>query len=77
MCKKNKNKMNAYNTEEIDRLKKIAKELPDIRQGKVDELKRKIESGEYKIDGKEIAKKMFEMYRDIKRTSQSAKNKNQ
>ncbi|MGB9595036.1 MAG: flagellar biosynthesis anti-sigma factor FlgM [Candidatus Poribacteria bacterium] len=76
MCKKNKNKMDIY-TEEIERLKKIVKELPDTRQDKIDEIKRKIESGEYKIDGKQIARKMFELHQDIKKMSQSAKNKNQ
>lgn len=76
MCKKNKNKMDIY-TEKIERLKKIAKELPDTRQDKIDEIKRKIVSGEYKIDGKKIAKKMFELHQDIKKMSQFAKDKNQ
>ncbi|HGE70577.1 TPA: flagellar biosynthesis anti-sigma factor FlgM [Candidatus Poribacteria bacterium] len=76
MCKKNRNKMNLYNSEEISKLNKIVKELPDIRQDKIDEIKRKIESGEYKIDGKEIAKKMFEIHQDIKKMSQFDKNRN-
>lgn len=75
MCKKNKNKIDIYNSEEINKFKKIVKELPDTRQDEIDEIKRKIESGEYKIDGKEIAKKMFEFHRDIKKMSQSDKNK--
>lgn len=34
------------------------------RQAKVDELKNKIESGEYQVDPREVAKKMYEFWND-------------
>lgn len=34
-------------------------EVPDIRQDKVDELKRAIQSGSYRVSGKDIADKML------------------
>lgn len=34
------------------------------RQAKVEELKNKIESGEYKVNSREVAKKMYEFWND-------------
>ncbi|HHY74194.1 MAG TPA: flagellar biosynthesis anti-sigma factor FlgM [Bacillus bacterium] len=34
------------------------------RQAKVEELKNKIESGEYKVDSREVARKMYEFWND-------------
>lgn len=36
------------------------KELPDIRYGKVDKIKKEIESGTYNVSGKEIVDKIYE-----------------
>jgi len=57
-------KKTAY-SEELLRYKKGAKEISDIRQDKVDEIKRKIEAGEYKVDAEAVAKKMLEFAQDI------------
>lgn len=39
---------------------KALKNAPDIRRDKVDEIKRQIEAGTYKIDSGKIVEKMFE-----------------
>lgn len=36
------------------------KEIPDIRQDKVDKIKDEISTGTYKVDGKKIVEKMLE-----------------
>lgn len=36
-----------------------AKDVPEIRQEKVNEIKTQVESGEYKVDAKKIAAKMM------------------
>ncbi len=60
-----KQKKNTACSEELLRYKKRAKETSDIRQDKVDEIKKKIESGEYKVDAEAVAKKMLELAQDI------------
>lgn len=45
--------------QEIQRAIKKAKEHPDIRQDKVDEIKQKIDTGTYKVDSKKVAEKMI------------------
>lgn len=42
-----------------DAIKKL-NQVPDIRKDKVKEIKEQIETGTYKIDGKEIVDKIFE-----------------
>lgn len=42
-------------------MKKL-KDTPDVRQQKIDELKARINSGSYKVDSDEIAKKMLSRY---------------
>lgn len=39
---------------------KALKNVPDVRKDKVDEIKRQIEAGTYKIDSGKIVEKMFE-----------------
>ena len=41
--------------QEIRRVTKLVKKLPDVREDRVAELKAKIESGTYKVSGEEIA----------------------
>jgi len=45
--------------QEIQRAEKAAKALPDVREEKVQEVKRQIEAGEYEIKGDAIAEKML------------------
>ncbi len=47
---------------EIRELAKVIKGLPDIREEKVAELKKQIDQGTYKIDGKKIAFKMIKEF---------------
>lgn len=42
------------------------KDIADIRQGKVDELSRKYEAGNYDVDGKDIIDKVIKNKFDIK-----------
>ncbi len=44
---------------DIQKIMKAVKEVPDIRNDKVSELKDKYESGNYNVDGKEIAEKLL------------------
>jgi flagellar biosynthesis anti-sigma factor FlgM len=78
MCRKKcrkKSKTSSCHSDELNKFKKIVSELPDTRQDKIEEIKKKIESGEYKIDGEAVAKKIFEIYQDIESMAKSDKNK--
>jgi len=63
--KKKGNKMTSMDIAEIMKYKEIVKSLPDIRQDKVEAIKKKIESGEYKIDSKKVARKMIRHFYEI------------
>lgn len=62
----NKNKMEKDNINLSERAKDYQfamekiKDLPDIRIDKVKDLKEKIQSGKYNVDGKKIVEKIFE-----------------
>ena len=45
---------------EIKKYKEIVKNLPDVRNDRVQELKNAIKEGNYKVDTKEVAKRMLE-----------------
>jgi len=45
--------------QEIHEMKKLLNSIPDIREGKVAQIKERIENGTYEIDGKKIALKMI------------------
>lgn len=47
---------------EMDKLLKTAADMPDIRAGKVAELKQKIDDGSYKVDGVKVAEKMLKQF---------------
>jgi negative regulator of flagellin synthesis FlgM len=44
---------------DIQKIQEVLKNTPDVRAEKVEELKSKIESGQYKVDAREIANKMI------------------
>lgn len=44
--------------------KKAVKKAPDIRQNKVDAIKKRIQSGTYNVSAKEVADKIMEHYFD-------------
>ena len=60
-----KQRKNIASSEELLRYKKRAREISDVRQDKVDEIKKKIESGEYKIDAEAVAGKILELAQDV------------
>lgn len=45
---------------ELDALKKIINELPDMRAKKVEEIKKAIETGNYTVDPNKVASKLLE-----------------
>ncbi len=45
---------------------KALKDIPDIRQGKVNELSGKVQAGNYDVDGKDIIDKVIKNSFDIK-----------
>lgn len=62
----NKNKLEKDNVNLSERAKDYQfamekiKEVPDIRIDKVKDLKEKVQSGNYNVEGKKIVEKMFE-----------------
>jgi len=52
---------------EIEQLKKTIQEVPDIRIDRVAQLKMQIDAGTYKVDGKAVAEKMLQSWREIHR----------
>jgi negative regulator of flagellin synthesis FlgM len=45
--------------QEFQRIRQLLDQVPDVREGKVQELKAQIESGNYKVDAGKIATKML------------------
>lgn len=45
---------------EIDKLKKTAEAMPDVRSEKVAALKQQVSDGTYRVDGVKVAEKMLE-----------------
>ncbi|HGJ65685.1 TPA: flagellar biosynthesis anti-sigma factor FlgM [bacterium] len=60
-----KKKANTVNFDELMKYKKMIDEIPDVRQDKVDEIKKKIKANEYKIDAEATAKKILELAKEI------------
>ncbi len=55
-------------TDTAVRLKRIEAnlaELPEVDQAKVDALRERIDSGNYQVDGQEVARKLMQMEQDI------------
>ncbi len=48
---------------EIEKLRKTAESLPDVRSEKVAALKQQITDGTYKVDGVKVAEKMLEHFK--------------
>jgi flagellar biosynthesis anti-sigma factor FlgM len=62
------------NTAKLLRYKEMAKGIPEVRQEKVDEIKKKIEAGKYKVDAEAIAKKMLELTQDVNNVTHQKKS---
>ncbi len=44
----------------VNEVRDLIKFIPEVRKERVDELKKAIETGEYKVDGKQVAEKMLQ-----------------
>ena len=51
---------------EVRRYTKMAKNLPDVRQEKVEAIKKQIESGTYCISAEEVARSIVDLQRSLK-----------
>jgi flagellar biosynthesis anti-sigma factor FlgM len=67
MGRKRKSDVISPDPAEVQRFKEMAKGIPDMQQEKIDEIKRKIEAGEYKVNADAVASKMIELAQDIKK----------
>jgi negative regulator of flagellin synthesis FlgM len=55
----------SINKGEIEQLKKTMQAIPEVRNEKIARLKEAIDSGSYKVDGKEVAAKMIQSWREV------------
>jgi negative regulator of flagellin synthesis FlgM len=67
MSRKRKDNAISPDHAEVQRFKEMAKGIPDVRQEKVDEIKKKIENREYNVSADDTASKMIEFAQDIKK----------
>ncbi len=74
MVKKRKSAVVSSDSAEVQKFKELAKRVPDVRQEKIDEIKKKIESGEYKVDSEAVASKMLELAQDMKKITPRSKD---
>ncbi len=44
----------------VNEVRDLLKYIPEVRQERIDELKKAIENGEYKVDGQKVAEKMLQ-----------------
>jgi negative regulator of flagellin synthesis FlgM len=75
MVLKKKSDRNSPDPAEVQKFKELAKKIPDVRQDKVDEIKKKIESGEYQVDAEAVAKKMLELSQDVNKMTSRSKSR--
>jgi flagellar biosynthesis anti-sigma factor FlgM len=73
MNKKRKNNAVSPDQAEIQRFKEILKSIPDPQQKKIDEIKKKIDNGEYNVNADDVASKMIELAQDIKEMTPKSK----
>ena len=52
--------------DEVRRYTKMAKDIPDVRQEKVEAIKKQIESGTYRISAEEVARSIIDLQRSLK-----------
>ena len=62
--KKDKDK-SSPGAEEVRRYTKIAKDLPDVRQEKVEAIKKQVELGKYRISAEEVAGSIVDLQRSL------------
>jgi len=47
---------------EVRKLKEMAKAIPDVRQKKIDSIKKKLKSGEYEVPAEAVAKSIVDLH---------------
>ena len=47
---------------EVRKLKEMAKAIPDVRQEKIDSIKKQLKSGEYKVPAEAVAKSIVDLH---------------
>jgi len=61
---KNKAKSNRH-TDELQKYKRIVKTIPEVRKGKVEEIKRQIKAGKYKVLAESVASSMADLHHEL------------
>ncbi len=54
--------MPSHSGNEVRKLKEMAKAIPDVRQGKVDSIKKQLKSGKYKVPAEVVAKSIVDLH---------------
>lgn len=60
---------------ELEKFKEMAKALPEVRQEKVEDIKKQIESGKYVVDAEAVAKSIIEYLREVATIIRRSKTK--
>ena len=61
---KNKAKSTRH-TDELQKYKRIVKTIPEVRKGKVEEIKRQIKAGKYKVLAESVASSMADLHHEL------------
>ena len=56
---------------EVQRLKKLVNDVPDVRQEKIDAIKKQIETGTYNVSARSVAKSIIDLHIEINREDTS------
>ncbi len=54
--------MPSHRDNEVRKFKEMAKAIPDVRQGKVDSIKKQLKSGKYKVPAEVVAKSIVDLH---------------
>ncbi len=54
--------MPSHSDNEVRKFKEMAKAIPDVRQGKVDSIKKQLKSGKYKVPAEVVAKSIVDLH---------------
>lgn len=60
-----KKKSALSNNEEVRKLTEITKNMPNVRQEKIDKIKKQIESGTYDVSAESIAKSIITYHKEL------------
>jgi len=56
---------------EVQRLKKLANDVPDVRQEKIDAIKKQIEAGTYNVSTRSVAESIIDLHIEMNREDTS------